>query len=142
MTTIENPGRYLNNELLFRDINDPGPVGKIDDSPADETDADAEKSILCRTCRVVITDNKHAVAINGSHAHTFFNPSGIVYEIRCFNKARGSILHGKPTDEFSWFKGYVWQFALCANCLAHLGWGFQSPDKFFVGLIANKIVEG
>ena len=83
---------------------------------------------------------RHATSVNGSHQHTFFNPAGVVYEINCYSQARGCVVHGLPTDEFSWFKGYVWQYAACITCQEHLGWFFSSSDTTFYGLIAGKLL--
>ena len=53
--------------------------------------------------------------VNGRHAHAFFNPAGIAYELRCFRTAPGISAEGAPTGEFSWFPGCRWQIALCAR---------------------------
>lgn len=127
--------------LLFKE---PG-TGDGHDLPAIDDLVEAEdstdKALICHRCRTVITSQAQAIEIRGDHFHTFFNPAGIVYELRCFRKAPGCLVHGDPTTEFTWFKGYTWQFCLCSRCLAHLGWFFQSADSFFYGLIRNNLLS-
>jgi hypothetical protein len=101
-----------------------------------------EAPLICSHCSAAITTSKQAISLNGQHQHTFFNPAGIVFEIRCFRQAPGCEVNGKPTIEFSWFDGYSWQFATCSSCLAQLGWFFMSAkdkDPFF-GLISSKVI--
>jgi hypothetical protein len=142
LTTIESPDIYSENPLLFfREENEPTEVDDPETDASDEIDPDAEKGLVCRKCRAHITENRHVVAINGNHLHTFFNPAGIVFEIRCFSQARGCAVHGEATGEFSWFAGYVWRYALCGNCMVHLGWKYDSGENSFFGLIKDKLVE-
>lgn len=101
---------------------------------------ESDDAIVCRACRSTVTTGREAVSINAGHYHTFFNPAGIVYEIRCFSRATGTIIHGEPTNDFTWFKGYSWQYCLCARCLVHLGWFFRSDAGSFYGLIAAKLL--
>lgn len=72
--------------------------------------------------------------------HTFFNPVGIVYEICCFSDAPGCTVFGKPTDEFTWFPGYTWEYSVCGTCSDHLGWFYNSSESSFYGLINSKLV--
>jgi len=119
-----------------------GPAGRTDSSPADELGERGEKAVLCRACRSVVTSRSQAVSISGSHTHTFFNPAGIVYGISCYSRAKGCIKHGSPTDEFTWFKGFTWEFTLCATCHDHLGWFFSSAGSSFFGLISSRLIDG
>jgi len=142
LTTTASPNRHPEfPELFCREKKKPGAGEAPETDTTDQTDTDSEKALLCRKCRAAVTSNSYAVAVNGNHHHTFFNPAGIIYEVRCFNRAKGCAVHGQPTDEFSWFKGYVWRFALCATCLDHLGWIFDSGEKSFFGLIASKLID-
>jgi hypothetical protein len=100
---------------------------------------DNESFLICLTCGRVITSQERKIQGGGRHAHTFFNPHGIVFELGCFSSAPGCICRGGLTDEFSWFKGYSWEFALCGDCGEHLGWHYLSGDNGFFGLILNKI---
>ncbi len=98
--------------------------------------------MLCTICSAHITTGKEAISVNGLHDHVFFNPSGIAFDVRCFQKAPGCLIQGNPTTDFSWFAGYSWQYAFCATCLSHLGWCFRSDDgDSFFGLIATRLIE-
>ena len=103
----------------------------------------AQPAILCRHCLHPITLPANGVEISGRHFHTFFNPAGIVFQIACFSQAPGCRLHGQPTATFSWFAGYLWNLALCDNCLEQLGWFYQALDTAgFFGLIRDRLVSG
>jgi hypothetical protein len=116
-----------------------GTTSEIDLGRQEEEQEKPEKGLFCRFCSHLITSEEHSLAVNGRHRHTFFNPAGIIYEIRCFGSAEGCSLHGPPTDEFTWFAGYIWRLALCASCFAHLGWSFSSTNDLFYGLIEQNL---
>jgi hypothetical protein len=97
--------------------------------------------ILCRICRHPISTVDDMAEIHGSHFHTFRNPAGIVFRIRCFSSADGCTVVGTPTRKDSWFPECSWSYALCSKCLSHLGWFYQSDDKSFFGLIQENIIE-
>jgi hypothetical protein len=98
-------------------------------------------NLLCRNCHNLITNNREAVPIAGSHRHNFINPASIHYEIGCFADAVGCFNMGEPTVEFTWFPGYSWCYSVCNNCFSHLGWFFQSGEHQFYGLILNKLMK-
>ena len=98
------------------------------------------RAIVCRNCRQTITDAESLFSFDGSRTHTFFNPAGIIFEIICFSKAPGCVVHGPASTEFCWFSGFTWRLAFCGNCLAHLGWLFESVDSSFFGLILKKLI--
>ena len=99
-----------------------------------ESDVEGDETfLLCATCGQIITSPQHAIAVGGKHEHTQLNPSGRVFHLGCFQNAN-CLAVGKPTDEFSWFAGYQWQFALCSGCQCHLGWFFSGSASFW-GLI-------
>lgn len=107
-----------------------------------EEKAEEEGLILCRLCRHPVTSSGHGMEVNGRHQHTFPNPLGIVFQIGCYAVAAGCIHRGRPTGDFSWFPGFSWCFALCANCRAHLGWHYRSgAGKSFYGLISGQLLE-
>jgi hypothetical protein len=133
---------FAGNGLFCREKTTPGTVDTPETDTVGDAAIDSEKSLLCRQCKSPVTSKRYAVAINGNHLHTFFNPAGVIYEIRCFKQAEGCTVYGQPTDEFTWFKGYVWRYALCASCLVHLGWVFESGEKTFFGIINSKLIEG
>ncbi len=95
--------------------------------------------IRCAQCREVVTTAKLAVQRNGAHEHTFRNPAGYSWTIRCFRDAGGCTAAGAFTPEASWFAGYQWCYALCAGCARHLGWWFVGSGPSFVALIAGRI---
>lgn len=112
------------------------------ETPAEKETPEAEPLILCRECLHPITRGPERISVDGAHRHTFANPHGIVFEIGCFRHAPGCALAGPASDEFSWFAGYTWRVALCAACLIHLGWLFQSTGgERFHGLILERLIE-
>lgn len=116
---------------------------QVDASAAsqDQSADDEQQGLLCSTCRSLITHEDQAISINGRHQHAFFNPAGIAFEIRCFQRAPGVRPQGTTSIEFSWFAGHTWQIVLCATCHTHLGWQFvgQAGSSEFYGLIASRL---
>ena len=106
-----------------------------------EKEVERQDPLFCKACGQVITTRGQRLAIAGSHMHTFFNPAGIVFEIGCFKSATGCIVAGTATDEFTWFAGYLWRFASCRQCTAHLGWYYEMGDHAFFGLILPSLTE-
>jgi len=100
-----------------------------------------EQALFCKSCLNHITQRDQAIRINGSHAHTFFNPEGIVFELGCFRDASGCLPMGEATSEFTWFAGSVWRFALCRLCGIHLGWYYEMIESGFYGLILARLRE-
>ncbi|MGM0452922.1 MAG: cereblon family protein [Thermodesulfobacteriota bacterium] len=120
---------------------DDGQAATIESAEEKEVSNEAP-SLICRQCGFPITIASERIAVDGAHYHTFANPHGIVFEIGCFQNARGCSTTGAPTDEFSWFSGYFWQIALCGSCLIHMGWRFCAPDRpDFFGLILDRLVD-
>ena len=127
--------------LLRHPSQDPSGTG-VDTDTFEEQDLEGEKYIRCRDCGNPLTHPSERISIDGSHAHTFANPSGIIYEIGCFRSVIGCGYVGPATDEFSWFKGYSWKVAYCGKCLNHLGWLFLSPvNDPFHGLILDRLTD-
>ena len=100
-----------------------------------------EKFIRCDKCLQPITRPSDRISIDGSHAHTFSNPSGTVYEIGCFGAVNGCGYMGPESKEFTWFKGYVWKVTYCGRCFTHLGWLFTSSSGSFNGLILDRLTD-
>jgi len=100
-----------------------------------------QKPIFCRACGAAITTGDQRLAVAGSHSHAFFNPAGIAFEIGCFKSAPGCVVTGAATDEFTWFAGYLWRFASCSQCRAHLGWFYEMAEHAFFGLILTSLSE-
>ena len=120
---------------LFREQSSP----TVETDTIDRSEEKPDKAILCRQCGHRITAAAHAIEVNDGHHHTFFNPAGIIYEIRCFSSADGCLQYGPFSDEFTWFAGYTWRLALCAACSLHLGWYFSSGELGFYGLIGKNL---
>jgi hypothetical protein len=97
--------------------------------------------LLCANCGQTITRREHRVSRGGSHQHTFTNPHGLVFDIGCFSEAPGCVQEGEATLEWTWFDGFRWRVALCAQCHTHLGWGYHADGgEGFYGLILERIV--
>jgi hypothetical protein len=125
--------------------------------PQDLTEGQAELleqpegGLLCFACGHPITSERQRFAAGGAHEHTFTNPAGWVYRIGCFRSAPGCAQAGEFTEEYSWFPGQAWRYALCAGCRTHLGWVFRgasagaggaagsAPPEFY-GLILDRLV--
>jgi hypothetical protein len=115
---------------------------KIRQQLTQQKDDDAgESKILCKSCQHPITSHHHKIEINGNHQHICHNPADFVFEIGCFALANGCINHGVATLENTWFPGFAWRYAICANCHTHLGWFYQSNHDNFYGLILNQLIE-
>ncbi|HVO66177.1 MAG TPA: cereblon family protein [Syntrophales bacterium] len=84
---------------------------------------------------------EYSITVNGQHAHIFKNPAGITFHIGCFSTAWGCFTYGIPTYDVTWFKGFSWCVALCANCFYHLGWHYQSGGESFFGLILANLIK-
>ena len=109
----------------------------------DELDSYQPGSLIyCRLCQHAVTDQDSAMDIGLAHLHSFTNPTGILYTIRCFHAAPGCAISGQPTTEHSWFGGYRWQYANCSHCYQHLGWYYEGRrQRNFFGLIANRLLQ-
>ncbi len=127
------------------EVKDP-PASTLDpklSSMLDMTEEDDKNFIYCATCSHIITRPQHRIEVNGSHDHTFTNPHGFTFHLGCFSDALGCDISGKPEAADTWFMGFVWRLASCAECHAHLGWYFSRPsgDDYFYGLILDRIQE-
>jgi hypothetical protein len=100
-----------------------------------------EEAILCLQCRHEITSRRQKITRHGAHEHTFVNPAGHIFHLACFKEASGCLPRGELTEEHTWFQGFAWNYALCGQCLNHLGWVFygKGSDRFF-GLITDKLI--
>ncbi len=97
--------------------------------------------IFCAVCKNKIANIKDKIEVDSKHYHTFLNPHGIFYNIRCFKKAAGCLPYGEPIEEYTWFPGYSWQIVLCSNCKIHNGWKYDSGKSTFFGLIDNRLIS-
>ncbi len=119
---------------LFLDIADEDPVSRILTAIQNDDHEETDGGILCKVCDHLITRPEELVTINDRFIHCFTNPAGVSYEIQCYKDAPGVLVSGKPTDFFSWFPGYRWQYSYCQQCKIHLGWLFSSDTDAFYGL--------
>jgi hypothetical protein len=130
---------------FFRQPADLRPDEKLEESveyEEEQKEPEWDEKILCRECYQVITSPSERIAVQGSHAHTFANPGGILYAIGCFRAVKGCGYLGAPTPEWSWFKGYSWRIAVCSKCLTHMGWLYlRSEKESFHGLILNRLIQ-
>lgn len=102
---------------------------------------DDERWYVCRQCHQRIAKINDRIRIQGTHQHTFANPSGIVFGIICFGTARGYAFVGPPSTDFTWFAGHSWRITICAACLTHVGWYFSAQDgKGFFGFITDRLL--
>lgn len=119
---------------LCLDIADDDPVAKILTAIRDDEDLTRQSGILCKQCEHLITRPEELLTINDKFIHCFTNPAGVTFEIQCYKNAPGVLISGKPTDFFSWFPGYHWQYSYCNHCNQHLGWYFTKDEDAFYGL--------
>ncbi|MCX7678670.1 MAG: cereblon family protein [Spirochaetes bacterium] len=117
------------------------PVVHIEEKEKVTEETSSGKRLLCRTCGHYITSSHAQREMDGKLTHVFTNPAGYVFRIACFSTAPGCTVTGEPTLEYTWFSGYQWSYALCGNCLEHLGWFYDSGNDSFYGLILNKLRE-
>lgn len=109
-------------------------------SPDLEDAGGGPESLVCRECRHVITRTTERVSVQGTHAHTFANPAGILFQIGCFQSAMGCTCVGAATEQWSWFSGFSWRVAVCRACMSHLGWQYtRAGGASFYGLILNRL---
>ncbi|MCG8688439.1 MAG: cereblon family protein [Desulfobacterales bacterium] len=109
-----------------------------------EVKEESDPVITCKNCMGLVTKPDFRMQVEQQFSHTFANPHGHVFEIGCFSRADGCIESSVPSDDFSWFNGYVWSIGLCRNCKIQLGWIFLAtkmdrPQKFY-GLILDQLV--
>lgn len=104
---------------------------------------DDKNYVFCALCSHVITSVSEKIAIAGAHAHYLTNPLGIEFHVGCFGQALGCDISGQPEAADSWFMGFLWRYASCSECHAHLGWYFLQPssDNAFYGLILDNLQE-
>jgi hypothetical protein len=106
-----------------------------------ERDAAAREDrwLRCTSCGHAIAPEKARIDVDGKHVHTFVNPQGHEYTIRCFADAPGCSGAGEESTFWTWFAGFAWRAAICASCAAHVGWSFRSSATAFLGLIVERV---
>lgn len=131
------PGtRYQHPPLLplFLDIADEDPLSRILTAIKNDELDETPGGIRCTVCDHLITLPDELLTFNDQFIHTFTNPAGIQYKLQCYRNAPGILVSGKPTEFFSWFPGFLWQYSYCQRCNNHLGWYFSNDEERFYGL--------
>ncbi|XP_021687897.2 uncharacterized protein LOC110670227 isoform X2 [Hevea brasiliensis] len=86
--------------------------------------------IRCKHCQIVIARRSDMLVMSSEGPlGAYVNPHGSVHEIMTFYKVNGLALDGEAVTEYSWFPGYAWTIADCANCEFHMGWLFTATKK-------------
>jgi hypothetical protein len=110
-------------------------------APEDESAERACRAIRCGACGIPLASATDESVVAGQHEHSFINPQGYIYHVRCFTAARNVSALGSPSSEFTWFPGHTWWILNCAACGVHVGWRFDSQASYFFALIADRIDE-
>jgi hypothetical protein len=112
------------------------------ENPAEQDRVLSERAICCAACGATVTSPRHRISVQGSHEHRFMNPGGFLFHFGCFAEAIGCKILGPDSNEYAWFPGFAWRFALCGSCGQHLGWHFRSDGKDgFFGLVLDRLRE-
>ncbi len=98
-----------------------------------------EDWLRCAACGHAIARQRSGIDVEGKHVHTFVNPMGHEYTIRCFAEAPGCQGAGDESTFWTWFKGFAWRVSICAACGAHVGWSFRRESGSFWGLIVGQV---
>lgn len=112
----------------------------------EEAHRDPGDQLCCVHCHTAVTTSNQKTTVQSTHNFHLTNSDGDEFDIACFSEAWGCGMHGRPSDEHSWFSGFRWQFAHCLNCESHLGWYFDEQKKegddrvHFFGLLIDKLV--
>ena len=113
----------------------------------DETAEQPREPLVCAVCAQEISDTGAIFAMAAERAtRVFANPHGHLHEIMTLLHARGVIVVGPPTTDFTWYPGYGWEITYCGQCKTHLGWSFGAvapaePSQFW-GLLKRALVQG
>ncbi len=119
-------------------------MGKETQTERDERSESAIREqvwVRCSGCGHALAEARTSIEVEGKHLHTFVNPAGFDYTIRCFGEAPGCAVSGEESTFWSWFRGFAWRMAVCGGCGAHVGWSFRKEASVFWGLIADRIAE-
>uniref|UniRef100_A0A7S4UPL4 Protein cereblon n=1 Tax=Guillardia theta TaxID=55529 RepID=A0A7S4UPL4_GUITH len=102
-------------------------------------------AMTCIRCRINICDYKQSFCMSAEGpVSVYVNPAGVVHSTVTFYAARNLRLIGERSTQHSWFPGYAWRIAVCANCGTHMGWRFScvkedSIPRSFWGLCRDSL---
>ncbi len=131
---------FMRHVGLAFDKDSPWQPEKQNQSESD-TALEEQPGIFCAHCQSWLASHTESIEMSGAHRHHFTNPAGLSFEIALYRQAACQQYGGKSI-EHTWFPGYHWQVAICAQCHQHLGWLFQrAHSPAFYGLITDRIVE-
>lgn len=82
----------------------------------------------CARCGAFLAPAGAILPVNGSDRHSFVNPSGVRCNFITFGETENVGSSAEIYEEYSWFPGYGWRFAMCTICGIHLGWRFDPLD--------------
>lgn len=108
----------------------------------DDESRPKEGFLFCTACSHVIGHVQDRIEVQGSFEHTCTNPHGYVHRFGCHRDAPGCAIGGDRQAADSWFRGFHWRLASCANCGTHMGWLFDRQEAHFFGLILDRIQVG
>ncbi|KAG8086140.1 hypothetical protein GUJ93_ZPchr0010g9420 [Zizania palustris] len=103
--------------------------------------------IKCRCCKSLIAKRSDMVVMStDGPLGAYVNPHGFVHETITVSRATGLALDGNPSTIHSWFPGYSWTIASCADCESNIGWLFKATKKnlrprSFWGIRSSQIAD-
>ncbi|CAH1725076.1 protein cereblon-like [Aphis gossypii] len=107
------------------------------------------QKFLCNHCNTPICDMSNVFPMSPEGPQgTYCNSLGKIHDMITVTELEEDlheITVGIPSNECSWFPGYVWTIILCPGCHNHLGWRYMveknpllSPKEFY-GLTLSSI---
>ncbi|XP_015693357.1 protein cereblon-like [Oryza brachyantha] len=103
--------------------------------------------IKCRCCKSLIAKRSDMVVMStDGPLGAYVNPYGFVHETITVSRATGLALDGNPSTVHSWFPGYSWTIASCADCESNIGWLFKATKRnlrprSFWGIRSSQIAD-
>ncbi|KAL8171665.1 hypothetical protein V2J09_023469 [Rumex salicifolius] len=86
--------------------------------------------VCCKNCKTLVGKRSDMLVMSSEGPMSaYVNPHGFVHETMTLLKANGLSLVGQADTRYSWFPGYAWTIAECANCGTHMGWLFTATKK-------------
>lgn len=102
---------------------------------------------MCGRCRLKVAKYSASFAMSKEGIQSSYcNSAGYVHETNTVYSTIPSSVYcpGQPTDEFTWFPGYLWMLCYCSGCDKHLGWKYIAAistmvPKWFYGLSGSSV---